>query len=156
MNLYASVLASYDTAHQILDLVHLPADFTNNSLYGFTGKNQEFNKLSAMVAGSDKFVFVVPEYNGSFPGVLKTFIDGLDYPNAFQGKKAALVGLSSGMQGGLLALSHLTDIFNYLGMHVLAQKLKFAHISSNFDGKELTNPLYRDLLEQQVEQLLAF
>ena len=41
-----------------------------------------------------------------------------------QDKKAALVGISSGVQGAGLALSHLTDIFNYCGMHVLAQKPK--------------------------------
>lgn len=156
VDLYAAMLQANGAAYQILDLVNLPADFTNNSLYNYAGKNNEFNKLSAMIGNSDKFVFIVPEYNGSFPGVLKTFIDGLNYPNTFKGKKAALVGLSSGMQGGLLALSHLTDIFNYLGMHVLALKLKFAHINANFNGSEITNELYRQLLQQQVEELIQF
>ena len=27
---------------------------------------------------SDKFIFVMPEYNGSFPGVLKAFLDNTD------------------------------------------------------------------------------
>ena len=77
------------------------------------------------IQSCDKFVFVVPEYNGSFPGVFKAFVDGLKYPASFKDKKCALVGISSGTQGGALALSHLTDIFNYLGMNVLA--LKGAH-----------------------------
>ena len=92
------------------------------------------------------------EYNGSFPGVLKTFIDGLAFPDTFEPKKCALVGLLSGVQGGGLALSHLTDIFNYCGMYVLALKPKLAQISQNIDMEKeiVTNELYRDLLETQA------
>jgi NAD(P)H-dependent FMN reductase len=80
----------------------------------------------------------------------------MEYPNSFQNKKCALVGISSGMQGAGLALSHMTDIFNYLGMNVLALKPKLARIESNFDGSEVTDQLYSELLEEQVKKLLAF
>ena len=105
---------------------------------------------------SEKFVFIVPEYNGSFPGVLKAFIDGLEYPGTFRGKKCALVGLSSGVQGAGLALSHLTDIFNYCGMHVLALKPKLARIEANMEDTKITNQLYNDLLKEQALSLLSF
>ena len=80
----------------------------------------------------------------------------MEYPNSFQNKKCALVGISSGMQGAGLALSHMTDIFNYLGMNVLALKPKLARIESNFDGEEVTDKLYSQLLEEQVKKLLEF
>ncbi|OKL40209.1 NADPH-dependent FMN reductase [Pontibacter flavimaris] len=156
LDLYAGKLAQHGVAYQILDLADLPADFTVSALYDNTGKNEAFNKLSSLIAASDKFVFVVPEYNSSFPGVLKAFIDGLSYPNTFKDKKGALIGLSSGMQGSGLALSHLSDVLNYLGMHVMAMRLKMAHIEKNFDGKQISNKLYQELLEQHVEQLLKF
>ncbi|TPE42843.1 NADPH-dependent FMN reductase [Pontibacter mangrovi] len=156
VNLYANMLQERGMPSQILDLADLPADFTQSALYDNTGKNEAFNKLSAMVANSDKFVFVVPEYNSSFPGVLKAFIDGLDYPYTFKDKKGALIGLSSGMQGSGLALSHLSDILNYLGMHLMAMRLKLAHIEKNFNGSQLSNKLYQELLEQHVEQFLKF
>jgi NAD(P)H-dependent FMN reductase len=105
---------------------------------------------------SEKFVFIIPEYNGSFPGVLKAFIDGLEYPSSFKNKKCALIGISSGLQGGGLALSHMTDIFNYLGMNVLALKPKLARIEANFNGEEITDKLYNQLLEEQVELLMNF
>lgn len=155
-DLYARMLFDRGVENRIMDLADLPADFTTTALYDNTGKNEDFNRLSDMIMTSDKFVFVVPEYNSSFPGVLKAFIDGLDYPYSFQDKKAALVGLSSGMQGSGLALSHLTDILNYLGMHVMAMKLKLAHIKKNFDGKIITNQLYQELIEQQIAQLIQF
>lgn len=156
VDFYASLLQERDIEHQILDLAELPDDFILSALYHNTGKNDQFNKLGKMIAASEKFVFILPEYNGSFPGVLKAFIDGLDYPYTFKNKKAALVGISSGMQGGLLAMSHLTDIFNYLGMHVLALKVKLAHIGKNFDGTHITNELYLEMMEQQVEQFKDF
>ncbi|MDX5419317.1 MAG: NAD(P)H-dependent oxidoreductase [Hymenobacteraceae bacterium] len=155
-NLYARLLQQRDAAYQILDLADLPADFTSSALYDNIGTNEAFNKLSSMIGESDKFVFIVPEYNGSFPGVLKAFIDGLAYPNTFRNKKAALVGLSSGVQGSGLAMSHLTDIFNYLGMHVLALKPRLAQIEKNFDGTAITNELYLELLNQQIDQFLHF
>ena len=155
-DLYASMLRQRGVACQILDLADLPADFTATALYDNLGTNEAFNKLSSLIAESDKFVFVVPEYNGSFPGVLKAFIDGLAYPNTFRNKKAALVGLSSGVQGSGLAMSHLTDIFNYLGMHVLAIKPRLAQFEKNFDGTNITNQLYLELLNQQIEQFLLF
>ena len=156
VDIYISLLEARGLAYQVLDLAHLPNDFILSALYHNTGKNEQFNKLSKLVASSEKFIFILPEYNGSFPGVLKAFIDGLDYPYTFKNKKAALVGISSGMQGGLLALSHLTDIFNYLGMHVLALKVKLAFIGKNFDGTNITNELYLELMEQQVTDFATF
>ncbi len=108
-----------------------------------------------MMLHSEKFVFIVPEYNGSFPGVLKAFIDGLQFPDSFAGKKAALVGVSSGIQGAGLALSHLTDIFNYCGTHVLALKPKLMHIEENLIEGKLSD-LYAELLEQQAVDLIDF
>ena len=87
------------------------------------GKKRRFSIYSKKkLMAVKKFVFITPEYNGSFPGVLKAFIDGMRYPGTFEGKKCALVGLSAGNQGAALAMSHLTDIFNYLGMNVLAKQ----------------------------------
>lgn len=154
--MYATMLEERGQAFKILDLADVPSDFIVSAMYENTGKNQRFNQLTEMIKASDKFVFVVPEYNSSFPGVLKAFIDALDYPCPFQNKKGALIGLSSGMQGSGLALSHLTDILNYLGMHIMAMKLKLAHIEKNFDGKQLTSKLYNELLQQHVEQLISF
>lgn len=154
--LYQAMLKEKNIASQVVDLGALPPDFTYSALYNNTGKDKQFNELVARLALSDKFVFIVPEYNGSFPGVLKAFIDGMDYPNPLKEKKAALVGISSGVQGGSLALSHLTDILNYLGMHVLAQKPRLAKIEENIAENSLKNELYMQLLREQMDALLVF
>ncbi|HBH23952.1 MAG TPA: NADPH-dependent FMN reductase [Cytophagales bacterium] len=155
-NQYKRLLAERNEESAIIDLRELPDDFIFSALYHNTGKNAAFNKILDQLNQSEKFVFIVPEYNGSFPGVLKAFIDGMTYPSSFLNKKCALVGLSSGVQGAGLALSHLTDIFNYLGMHVLALKPKLARIEKNMEEGKIKDPLYLELLEDQVRQLISF
>ena len=154
--IYQQLLAKDGCNAEIIDLTDLPNDFAFTALYENSGKNEEFNHFRDLMANSDKFIFVVPEYNGSFPGILKTFIDGLKYPDTFKHKKCALVGISSGIQGAGLALSHLTDIFHYCGMEVLSLKPKLSHIEKNFNGKELTYTLYQQLIEEQVKKIIAF
>lgn len=153
---YQALLAQRDTSSQLLDLRELPADFLTTALYENNGHNEAFNAMSALIAESEKLVFIVPEYNGSFPGILKTFIDGLAYPSPMRDKKCALVGLSSGTQGGSIALSHLTDVLNYLGAHVLALKLKLALIEKYFNGQTFSHRVYQEMLETQADQLIAF
>jgi chromate reductase len=154
--IYCDLLQQRGEQARILDLMDLPADFITSALYKNTGKNPAFNQLVQTVESSDKIVFVVPEYNGSFPGVLKAFLDGLNYPESLQHKKAALVGISTGTQGGALALSHLTDVLNYMGMHVLAAKPRLMHIHKHLHDRKLTNPLYLELIRQQIDQLILF
>jgi NAD(P)H-dependent FMN reductase len=154
--LYQEILAEKGATSEILYLSDLPADFTATALYENNGKNPEFNAFHDRVKEGKKYVFIVPEYNGSFPGILKTFIDGMTYPNSFQNKKCALIGLSSGIGGGGIAMSHLTDIFHYLGMHVLALKPKLAKIEQNMSDNLLTNRLYVELLHTQADMLLDF
>ena len=153
---YQSMLKAKGAESQIMDLLELPVDFTQSALYDNIGTNAQFNLLADQVQHGEKLVFVVPDYNGSFPGVLKAFVDGLQYPASFKDKKCALVGISSGAQGGALALSHLTDIFNYLGMNVLALKVRMPNIEQHLKDGQVTDPLYLELLEMQVDQFLQF
>ncbi len=154
--IYQQLLENKHVESQLLDLSELPNDFIDTALYENTGKNASFNQFKELIESTEKFVFIVPEYNGSFPGVLKAFIDGLEYPSVMTNKKGALVGVSAGMQGGAIALSHMTDVLNYLGVHVLALKPKLANIYHHLKDGRLTNDLYQELLETQADQLIAF
>lgn len=155
-NLYAGILADLQAEHQILDLVELPADVSVSALYHNTGRHADFNRLADQAAAADKLVFVVPEYNCSFPGVLKTFIDGLPYKGGIRSKKAALVGLGTGAQGGLLALSHLTDVLMYLNTTVIPARVRLPFIDQHLtDDGQLTDAFYAQLLREQAAQLVA-
>jgi NAD(P)H-dependent FMN reductase len=155
-HIYRELFQELNVESEIIDLIELPHDFLFSALYENAGKNKEYNLFHQRVKAGQKYVFIVPEYNGSFPGILKSFIDGMSYPNSFRNKKCALVGLSSGIGGGGIALSHLTDIFHYLGMHVLALQPKLAKIEDNMSDNLLTNRLYMELLRSQAEMLINF
>lgn len=154
-NYYSSILSEKGIDNEVIDLAQLPHDFAFSALYNNSGKNEVFNAIAEKIKESDKFLFVVPEYNGSFPGVLKTFIDGLPYPNPIKGKEAALTGISSGPMGTALGLSHLTDILNYLGVFVNPVKVRIPSIEKKFNSTEgITDKFVSDLIEEQLRSFL--
>ena len=153
---YAELLCKRGSSQQVLKLTSLPADFTVTALYENNGKNPAFNHLQAIMETAQTYVFIIPEYNGSFPGIVKAFIDGLRFPGTFRGKKCAMVGVSKGPQGGALAMSHLTDIFHYLGMHVYPLKPRLSSIHDSQLETVLANAQYVQLLEEQAEGIINY
>lgn len=154
--IYGEILEQKGHSFRIIDLKDLPQDFIFSASFENIGENSGFNQIQSLIDQSDKFVFIVPEYNGSFPGVLKAFIDGLRYPDSFNGKAAALVGLASGHMGGALALSHLTDVLHYMGMMVLPVKPRLPRISKILVNRKFADEVYTGLLESQAEMLIGF
>ncbi|WP_035567585.1 NADPH-dependent FMN reductase [Hymenobacter sp. IS2118] len=156
-NYYQNLLTELNAESQILDLAELPDNFTTSALYANAGTNPAFNRLADLLNAGNKLVIITPEYNGSFPGVLKAFIDGLPYPGGLREKKTALIGLSNGGQGGMLAMTHLTDILMYLGSIVLPQRVRLPFIGQDLNQEDsLNHDLSRQLLREQAEALLAF
>ena len=152
---YQSILSAKGQESSIVNLEELPEDFLSKALYDKT-VSEGFKPTRELMKKSQKFVFIVPEYNGSFPGILKLFLDCLEFPETLKDKKCAMVGLSSGVQGSALAMSHLTDIFNYLGMHVLASKPKLMGIDGRMENGQVKDELGVQLLDEQAEAFIKF
>lgn len=153
---YADLLIQKSQPVHILELSTLPADFITTALYENRGKNHAFNQAKKQMEEANKYIFIVPEYNGSFPGVFKAFIDGLDFPTTFAGKKCALIGVSQGWRGGNSGLSHLTDIFHHLQMHVHPFKVYLPNIMDRRIETVLANNTYKRLLEEQAEAIIHY
>jgi chromate reductase len=106
---------------------------------------------------AQKFVFIMPEYNASFPGVLKVMIDNSDVKKCWWFKKAMLVGLSDGRAGNIRGLEHMTAILHYLKVHVLYNKVLLSKINDEIDKKgALLKPETELLIIEQVEDFLKF
>ena len=89
---YQNILKDKDVEAKLFSLRNLnvlerSADFSN--------AENEF------LIPAQKFIFIMPEYNGTFPGVLKAMIDTSDVKKAWWHKKALLVGVSTGRAGNL-------------------------------------------------------
>lgn len=104
-----------------------------------------------------KIVLVVPEYNGTFPGILKLLIDNSDIKKAWWHKKVMLTGLSSGRAGNLRGLDHLTNALNYLKVHVLPNKLPISGIDALLDTSgNIAHEGTLETLKQQVIEFIAY
>ena len=154
-NYYHNALNQRGISSEVISLTDLPDDFIATDLYG--KRSDAFKPVAEKVIASTKFLFVVPEYNGSFPGVLKTFIDGCLFPDSFYAKKAALVGLSSGKYGNVRGIEHFTGICHYIHLHVMPLRLHIPAIDKEFDqhGNLFKEDTLR-FVNQQIEQLIAF
>lgn len=140
---------------QLLDLQKLPLDFVfRNDVFG--NPDPGFSAISnQFIETADKFVFVIPEYNGSFPGVCKAFIDAI-WPERFKEKKAAIIGLSSGRAGNVRGADHLTNILNYLEVTVHPIKVNITHVEQHLnDAGELDDERIIMTIGRQMEGLLA-
>lgn len=152
---YQKRLAEKGVQANLLPLTDLPATLIGTDLYG--KRSEEFAKIQQQITDTDKFLFVIPEYNGSFPGVLKVLIDACDFPASFYEKKAALVGLSSGKYGNIRGVDHFTGICNYIHLHVMPLKIHIAAIKSEFDAEgNLFLPDTLKFTDEQIDKFIRF
>ena len=106
---------------------------------------------------TEKFVFILPEYNGSIPGIHKLMIDNSDIRNCWWYKKAMLVGVADGRAGNLRGLDHMTNILHYMRMHVLYNKIPISRINEEIDmDGTIMKPATQIVIEQQIQEFLKF
>jgi NAD(P)H-dependent FMN reductase len=154
--IFSNMLQEAGAQSGTLFLEDLPTDFLSHVLHGTKTSKASFENIQNLVNKADKIVFIVPEYNGSFPGVLKTFIDALEYPSSLKHKKAAMVGISAGTQGGALAMGHLADILNYCGMYLLPFRPRLIQVDKYILNSELHNQEYVDILRLHAKAFVEF
>jgi len=139
----------------LLSLSQLPDNLIKTDLYG--QRSAEFMPIQELVAQTDKFIFIIPEYNGSFPGVLKVFIDACSFPESFYDKKAALVGVSSGKYGNVRGIDHFTGVCHYMHLNVLSLKLHIANIKTelNSEGEFFKEDTLK-FTNEQIDKFIRF
>jgi NAD(P)H-dependent FMN reductase len=100
---------------------------------------------------------VTPEYNGSFPGVLKLFIDMLSFPDSLENKPVAFTGLAAGMWGGLRPVEQLQMVFAYRNAHAFPQRVFIPGVHGVLDAEGGFNDgELRQRLESQAEGFVTF
>ncbi|MCB0502416.1 MAG: NAD(P)H-dependent oxidoreductase [Bacteroidetes bacterium] len=154
---YSKQLTDKGIEHNYFTLEDMPQDLLKNDMY-------DGNRSEAMLAiqekflqPASKFVFVYPEYNGSFPGVLKAFIDASDIKKCWHNKKACLVGVSAGRAGNLRGMEHFTNILNHIRINVLHLKIPMSGIENVVDDTgNIAVPETISLIHQQIELFQEF
>ncbi|GAA5097578.1 NADPH-dependent FMN reductase [Wohlfahrtiimonas larvae] len=122
---------------------------------------EEVLEFKQVIATSDAVIFVTPEYNRSFPGVLKNAIDQGSRPygtNVWQGKPAGILGTSPGALGTALAQQHLRNVLTFLDMAVLSQPDVYLQFNENsFDAEgNITNDSTKAYLQGWVKHYVEW
>lgn len=139
---------------EIIDLAQLNLNELSGDQYGAVisgAVGQAIAKLNQ----ADGIVVIVPEYNGSYPGALKYFIDFWKYPETFEYRPVSFVGLG-GTFGGLRPVEHLQQVFGYRNAFVFPERVFLFQIWDNLKNGTLTDEKTLNLLGRQVEGFQKF
>lgn len=119
----------------VIDLNDFELPFYNQDIQDQSGFPEAAEKLKALVESHDALVIVTPEYNYSFPAVIKNVIDWLSRyrPHPFRTKHALLLSASPGMVGGNRAVWALRVPLEMLGVHVYPDMFSLAQSSGALD-----------------------
>lgn len=150
-----------DEEVKLLALEDIPHDWFHPDMYESDGQSPSLMRLQdEYMLPANKFVFVTPEYNGSFPGSVKLFIDACSvraYKATFKDKKAALVGIATGRAGNLRGMEHLTGVLNHLGIIVMPNKLPISRISQLMDDERMIiDAGTLNTISKHVDEFLRF
>jgi len=139
---------------KLIDLAQLPADIYNPNIY--TEKPESFLPWSQAILESIGLVVVVPEYNGSFPGILKYFIDLLPFPESFENRPVCFVGLAAGGWGALRAVEHLQGVFGYRNAHIFPKRVFLPLVGRELDESGEVNADLCGRLRAQAEGFIPY
>lgn len=140
---------------EIVDLQEFPLEKVSGGPYG-----KEIAEVTAFrkpVVEADALVFVIPEYNGGFPGILKIFIDYLPFPKAFEKMPMAFIGESAGAFGALRAVEQFQMVANYRNALQFPERVFIQRVNLEFDEEEgLKDEFRQSLLESQTDNFIEF
>jgi len=140
---------------RILNLQDLPAETFAPTSYA--EKPASFKPLADRVLAAKGLHVVVPEYNGSYPGVLKYFIDMLKFPESFEHRCVAFTGEAAGVWGAFRAVEQLQMVFGYRNAYILPERAFITQIHQKLNDKgELTDEMQKGLLQKQCAEFAAF
>lgn len=140
---------------ELLDLQQLPAELFLPDAYDETPEAFQRNFVDPVLK-ADGLHVVTPEYNGSFPGALKYFIDMLPFPQSFEGRPVAFTGISSGRFGALRPVEQLQMVFGYRNAYTYPQRVFIAAAHNLWNNDQAMDDDIHDRLAKQARGFADF
>jgi NAD(P)H-dependent FMN reductase len=113
-------------ATELIDIAELPMPVDD------AGTEIKDPGFSEKMDRSDGIVIVAPEYNHSFPGLLKHILDSC--LEEYIHKAAGIVGVASGPFGGTRVVQNLLPVLRELGLMTTFTDLNFSKVGKAFDA----------------------
>lgn len=154
---YMASVAPTDVEVQIVEIGQLPF-FTEDME---ATPPQEWVDFRTTIQNLDGYVFFTPEYNRSFPAVLKNALDVGSRPygqNSWDGKPGAVVGVSLGSMGAFGACQHLMHVLSFLNIYTMHQPEAYiGNIMASVDENgAVTNAETQQFIKSIIEAFSAW
>lgn len=152
----ASKLLPPSAQLEIFDLDGIPFYNQDVEALAFPEAVKAFKKR---IEEADALLISTPEYNHSYPGVLKNAIDWASRPygkNSFDGKPTAVMSASPALFGGIAAQDHLKQVLLALNTRLVTQPaviVSMAHQKFDQDGN-LLDPNTQQFVRQLITNLV--
>ncbi len=124
----------------LADLRDFPLPIYDGDLEAGEGIPPAAKALKELARAHDGFAIASPEYNGSFPALLKNALDWMSRPEpgerpleVFRGKVAAILSASPGPGGGRRGLHQLRELLEMMSVSVIPRELAIAQSGGAFD-----------------------
>ena len=121
-------------------------------------RDADFEKLeNEWIIPTDNYIIISPEYNGSFPGALKMLFDTGKSHSLWWHKKAMLTGVSTGRQGNLRGMDHLSGVLNHVKVTVLPNQLPISSVDKLMDEEgHFTDENTLQAINQQLDEFIKW
>ncbi|NLJ64636.1 MAG: NAD(P)H-dependent oxidoreductase [Christensenellaceae bacterium] len=141
---------------EFIDIAELPMYNQDFDLPGNTPQNYvDFRKE---IASADGFIFATPEYNRSYPAVIKNALDIASRPygqNLWKEKPAILISVSPGAIGAFGASAHLRHVLSFLDVQLMqSPELYIGNVQKLIEKDGSLNESTSTFLQSSVENLL--
>lgn len=142
---------------EVLDLAEIDLPMFDEPIHPMRAQysNDHTRKWSATVARGDAFVFVTPEYNGSYPGSLKNAIDFLNHEWRY--KPAGVVSYG-GVSAGTRAAVALRSVLSTLRMVPVVDAVSIPFVGEKIaeDGTLVANDVMVSAAKTMFDEIVRF
>jgi NAD(P)H-dependent FMN reductase len=148
----------------LINLADYPMPIFNEDEEAESGIPENAKAFKELLKSHDAFVIASPEYNSSYPALLKNAIDwasrmeeGEKPLQAFKGKPVAMFAASAGALGGMRVLVVLRMLLSNIGMHVLPNQRAIGKANTlvNEEG-EISDEKTLKQIHQTASDLVSF
>lgn len=121
----AQVQQQDEVASELIDIrtLQLPMDDA--------GPQAQIPEVAEIMGRADGYIIVVPEYNHTYPGLLKHFLD-LNYKE-YPHKSVGICAVSAGAFGGVRAVEALLPNLKAFGLATIVPDLNFGNVNDLVD-----------------------
>ena len=135
----------------LIDLAELPPSLLRADYFDKKPKGFQENFVSPIERASS-IVFVIPEYDGTVPGVLSFYLNHMRA--SLDQKSVALVGISAGKWGARSALDTFKGTLTHRRARVLGDlQINIENVESKVSDSKLTDAYSVKRLKQSLQEL---